>query len=137
MKLALDVDTLQFLDPTDLDTTISAGSVRRGDILPVELQFVRAGSVIELSSPTINLYVVNAGDYDSLLASASSFTQVGSGIETVYEQDLDMSGAAVNALFASGATEQDDAILEVQFEVGGNKESSLPMDLTIHNSYTP
>lgn len=135
MKLAFDIDALTWLNPDNLRAALASASIRRNDVLPVDIMPVRDGKRVELSTDLVATVQLNKeGEYGgSGLASDSAPDKIGQGSETVYRFILDISGPDVDALFPSNEASAP-GILEFQFSDEGFTQSSQPLPTTIQNA---
>lgn len=135
MILALDTNSLSFVDPENFGSPVPIKVVRRSDDIPILIQLIMDGGIVTPLDASLELFVTVEGDYTSLLASVPSFTIEGSGVEGGFVGDLDLGVAAVDALFTDGTVADAAAILEVRITDGDGVITSLPLNLTIQNSY--
>jgi hypothetical protein len=137
MRLALNLTTRTIVDPDDLVTPINSIKVRRGEIIPFDVQLVQDGEPINLSGGTVSAYITDEETFATLIASETGIAAINSGDETIYQGELDLDETAVDALFASGTTKSAPATLELRAVTSALSYRSEPVELVIQNSYTP
>ncbi len=137
MRLAFDLESRRIVDPDDLTSNIPSLAFRRGEVIPVEVQIVREGVVVEEPDAEIEFYVTESDDFSSLLTSADSIVASGSGVETVFIGSIDLDETAVDELFTSGAVASVDAKIEFRLSTPAESYRSEPVDVVIGNSYKP
>jgi len=135
MKIAIELDSLSFVLPENPLAAARSITMRRNDVLPIELLVFKGGNRHELSDDDALSIQLN----DSLtfggtgLASSASFSKIGSGFESVYQGTLDLSGAAVTSAF-SGAQSFVLSALEVKVTGGALTQRTEPLSVRLQNS---
>ena len=136
MNIAVNLDSLEIVaSEGQFEDTLPNVIVRRGDVILVNLALFEDGSVVDYSSPTLELFITQAGDYETLLASSVAFSQIDTGVDARYIDTLDLSGASIDALFPDGATSKADGIVEVRVTHNGETRTSAGVPVIIQNSY--
>jgi hypothetical protein len=87
MRIDIDLDTNVWLAAPGLKYGIQEVAFKRDTSAVLEVRFQRAGVVVELAAGATGEFGIKAdGEYDGdLLVSATSWTKVGTGTETVYQ----------------------------------------------------
>lgn len=137
MKLAINLDDLSFVNPTNPRASVNEVSMRRDDVLPLEVIFFKGGERCELSSDHTGSIQVNEKDEfgGSGLASDASFTKAGTGVDSIYNFDLDLSVAAVDTAFTNASNPSSiEATLEIKITDGTHTERTAPLAVRLENS---
>ena len=137
MRLALNLDTRTVVDPDDLTSAVTSINVRRKEILPLDVQLVQDGEVVNLSGGTVEVYVTPELTFATLIASETGIAAIDAGDETIYRGGLDMDETVVDALFTSGTVLSVTAKLEIRAVTASLSYRSEPVELIIQNSYVP
>lgn len=135
MRFAINLDNLTFIQTGNPAATLAGATMRRNDVLPIEVEFYRGGRIVELKSGATGSIKLNEkGTYGGAgLGSDSSFELSGSGVDAVYSFNLDLSGAAVDTAFdAEPAFIL--ALLEVMITEGADVMRTEPLAVTLQNS---
>lgn len=136
MRLFLDIDTRSFLVSPSFPRVLAAISVKRRDSDLLELQFIRDRTAQELpAGATVRVGLKALNDFSGGYLSAATFTQSGTGADTVYLTDLNLNTTEVNAAFTAATPEPESiaAMLEVEWSAGTNVSSSLTLPVTLYN----
>lgn len=137
MRIAFDIDQRLVVDPDDLTTAVTSLRVRRGEVIPISVQLCRDGVVTEEEEGAeVEIYLTEADDFTTLVASEIAITGTGTGIETTFSGDLDMDETAVDGLFSTGAVKSAETTLEIRLTTASHSYRSAPVLLTVQNSYT-
>jgi hypothetical protein len=137
MKLAIDLDNLTFVNPLNPSVAAREVSMRRDDVLPLEVIFFKGGTRFELADGTTVSGQLNEKDtYGGAgLSSDSSADKTGTGVDSVYTLDFDLSGAAVDSAFTA---ESDpaylNALLEVKLDDGTHTQRTAPLTVRLQNA---
>lgn len=101
MRIFVDLDTQKLVQGLGVATDILALKFKRAPAAPIEVQFSRAGAVVELNDATVGVFGVKVTDkYDAdYTTSANFWIKSGTGTETVYTFTLSLINAALDALF--------------------------------------
>ena len=106
----------------------------RRDTVPVEVQFVRGGSVVELASGATGQLGIKKTYTGSFLANDAGWTQTGTGSSAVYQFDLALNTTELDAEFNPDATTDSiTAKFEISWTVSGTTSSTMPCECTIYN----
>lgn len=133
MRVYINLDNRAFVVSPTLLQEVSTLYFTRRDNVPVEVQFVRGGTVVELAagaSGQIGLKKTYAG---SFLANDSGWTKTGTGASTIYTFDLNLSTTNINNEFPLDTEDSITAKVEVQWTVSGTTSSTLPTNCIIYN----
>lgn len=136
MRLFLDIDTRSFLVSPSFPRVLAAISVKRRDSDLLELQFIRDRTAQELpAGATVRVGLKALNDFSGGYLAAATFTQSGTGADTVYLTDLNLNTTEVNAAFTAASPEPESiaAMLEVEWSAGTNVSSSLTLPVTLYN----
>lgn len=113
--------------------TLTKLEFKRRDNDSIELVFLRAGEVQELSSGTTARLGIKAdADYDSEFLALTTLTQSGTGEATVYSGELNLNTTAISTAFAAEPVTFA-AMLEVEWTTGSVISSSQTLAVTIFN----
>ena len=133
MRAYISLDSQSFVASPILLTSVGTFNFTRRDVVPVQVQFVSDGQVVELDSSatgTVGMKSTYAGDY---LALDSAWTKTGTGTGTVYQFDLNLNTTGLDGQFP---TDEEDSVtvkFEVSWAVGGTLSSTLPASAVIYN----
>ena len=133
MKVYVNLDSREFVVSPVLLQRVSTLSFTRRDVVPVEVQFVRGGAVVELAAGAtgaMGLKKTFAGDF---LANDASFTKTGTGTATVYQFDLNLNTTNLNAEFPLDTEESITAKVEIEWTESGTTSSTLPTSAIVYN----
>jgi hypothetical protein len=135
MRVYVDLDSRAFVvSPTLLQRVTQLFFTRR-DALPLEVQFVRNGTVQELGAGATGRFAIKAaGSYDGdYLAYAGSWTKSGSTTSTIYTFTLSVNSSELDDLFPQDDEESVTAICELEWTVSTQVSSTLPCAATVYN----
>jgi len=136
MRLFLNLDTRSFIESAQFQRAISSLVLKRRDRLPVDVQFMRNGSVVELQDGATGKLGLKADkDFNgTFAASDSEWTRSGSGDATAYRFDLNLNTVQINALFAGVPTPPFvPLMLEIEWAEGDLRTSSNTLAVTLEN----
>ncbi|MEI6492987.1 MAG: hypothetical protein WCO94_10600 [Verrucomicrobiota bacterium] len=136
MRLFLDLDTRSFIESAQFQRTVSSLVLKRRDHLPVDVQFLRSGVVVELASGASGKLGLKADkDFNgSFAASDLEWTKFGTGDATTYRFDLNLNTVQINALFAGVPTPSSVALmLEIEWAEADLRTSSNTLAVTLEN----
>ena len=136
MRLFLDLDTRSFIESAQFQRTVSSLVLKRRDHLPVDVQFLRGGVVVELATGATGKLGLKADkDFNgSFAASDLEWTKSGTGDATTYRFDLNLNTVQINALFAGVPTPSSVALmLEIEWAEGDLRTSSNTLAVTLEN----
>lgn len=105
MNLYIDLDLLRVVAMPGYPAAIGTLRLRRNDTVPLVVQFIQSGVVVDPGAAATTLYFAanSTGNYSqNPNMIAIPLTKSGSGSETQYAGDLAVSGAGVNGAFAVG-----------------------------------
>jgi hypothetical protein len=134
MRVFINLDSSEFVvSPTLLQRVTQLFFTRR-DTVPVEVQFVRAGAVVELGAGATGAIGIKKTFTGNFLANDTAWTKSGSGTSTIYQFDLNLNTANMDAEFDPDATtESIPAKIEITWTVGSTTTTTLPTTATIYN----
>lgn len=134
MRVYVNLDSNEFVVSPVLTQRVSTLFFVRRDTVPVEVQFVRGGTVVELGAGATGAIGMKKTFTGSFLASDSAWTKSGTGAATIYQFDLNLNTTAMDAEFSPDATTDSiTAKIEVSWSVGGTTSSTLPATAQIFN----
>ncbi len=136
MRLFLDLDTRSFIESAQFQRTVSSLVLKRRDHLPVDVQFLRSGVVVELATGATGKLGLKADkDFNgSFAASDLEWTKFGTGDATTYRFDLSLNTVQINALFAGVPTPSSVALmLEIEWAEADLRTSSNTLAVTLEN----
>jgi len=134
MRVYINLDSSEFVASPVLTQRVSTLYFTRRDTVPVEVQFVRAGSVVELGAGATGQIGLKKTYTGSFLANDTAWTKTGTGTSTVYQFDLNLNTASLDAEFSPDATTDSvDAKFEISWSVSGTTTTTLPATATIYN----
>jgi hypothetical protein len=134
MRVYINLDTNEPVVSPVLTQRVNTFYFVRRDVVPVEVQFVRSGAVVELeagATGAIGFKKTYTGDF---LASDSGWTKTGSGTATVYQFDLNLNTTELSAEFNPDAsTDSITCKMEISWSVSGTTSSTMPTSAVIYN----
>lgn len=134
MRVYINLDSSQFVVSAVLTQRVNTLYFTRRDVVPVEVQFVRAGSVVELSAGATGQIGIKKTYTGNFLANDTGWTKTGTGAATVYTFDLNLNTSNMDAEFSPDAsTDSITAKIEVTWSVGGTTTTTLPTAVVVYN----
>jgi hypothetical protein len=133
MRVFIDLNSRAFVVSPVLTQRVVELLFTRRDNVPVEVQFVRGGTVVELPAGATGKMGIKKDFDGDFLAFAGSFTKSGSGAETIYTFGLNLNTTELNAEFPEDDEESIAARVEVEYTAGGLISTTLPCAATIYN----
>lgn len=133
MRVYINLDTNEFVVSPVLTQRVSTLYFVRRDTVPVEVQFVRGGVVVELGAGATGAIGLKKTYAGSFLASDSAWTKSGTGATTIYTFDLNLNTSAMDTEFTPDTKDSVDAKIEVSWTVGSTTSSTLPCVATVYN----
>jgi hypothetical protein len=133
MRVYVDLNSRAFVVSPVLLQRVTELLFTRRDTVPVEVQFVRDGVVVELAAGAtgkMGLKKTFAGDF---LAYDSAWTKTGTGATTIYTFGLNLNTTELDAEFPDDDEESVAARVEVEWAADGLVSSTLPCSATIYN----
>jgi hypothetical protein len=134
MRVYINLDTNEPVVSPVLTQRVNTFYFVRRDVVPVEVQFVRSGAVVELeagATGAIGFKKTYTGDF---LASDSGWTKTGTGTATVYQFDLNLNTTELSAEFNPDAsTDSITCKMEISWSVSGTTSSTMPTSAVIYN----
>ncbi len=133
MKVYVNLDSREFVVSPVLLQRVSTLFFTRRDIVPVQVQFVRGGTVVELAAGATGAMGIKKTFAGSFLANDAAFTKTGTGTTTVYQFDLNLNTTNLNAEFPEDDEDSITAKVEIEWTESGTTSSTLPTSATIYN----
>jgi hypothetical protein len=134
MRVYINLDSSEFVVSPVLTQRVNTLFFTRRDTVPVEVQFVRAGAVVELDAGATGAIGIKKTYTGNFLANDTAWTKTGTGTSTIYQFDLNLNTANMDAEFSPDATTDSiTAKIEVTWTVGSTTTTTLPTSATIYN----
>jgi hypothetical protein len=133
MRVYVNLDSREFGVSPVLLQRVSTLFFTRRDIVPVQVQFVRGGTVVELAAGATGQMGLKKTFAGSFLANDAAFTKTGTGTTTVYQFDLNLNTTNLNAEFPLDTEDSISAKVEIEWTESGTTSSTLPTSATIYN----
>lgn len=141
MRLYIELDTLTLISQPGFTSPVTQIYVRRGDTLPLAVQFVRDGVVVDPGAVSLYFAVKTSGKYDMdpALVSIGPFVASGSGSSTQFDLSAAFNTAAINTLLlavdanANNDVASVDAMGEFSWIAGADSTSTRKFIVTIEN----
>lgn len=133
MRVYISLDSREFVVSPTLLQRVSTLYFTRRDKVPVEVQFVRGGQVVELDASaagTIGLKKTYGGGF---LAFDGTWLKSGSGTSTVYTFGLNLNTDPLNNEFPLDTEDSIDCKVEIEWSELGMISSTLPTQAVIYN----
>jgi hypothetical protein len=134
MKLYVDLDSFAVIEGPSFRNPLTSIQLKRGDSCQIDVQFARAGVVVELDSLASGVLGIKTfGDYDgAFLCLSESWVKTGTGTATTYTFDLDLDTLALAAVL-TGDTASVTAMLEIEVTIGTTSFSTSTLKTYISN----
>jgi hypothetical protein len=133
MRVFVNLDSREFVVSPVLLQRVSTLSFTRRDVVPVQVQFVRGGTVVELAAGATGAMGLKKTFAGSFLANDAGFTKTGTGSTTVYQFDLNLNTTNLNAEFPLDTEESITAKVEIEWTESGTTSSTLPTSAIVYN----
>ena len=133
MRVYVNLDSREFVVSPVLLQRVSTLSFTRRDVVPVQVQFVRGGTVVELAAGATGAMGLKKTFAGSFLANDAGFTKTGTGSTTVYQFDLNLNTTNLNAEFPLDTEESITAKVEIEWTEYGTTSSTLPTSAIVYN----
>jgi hypothetical protein len=133
MRVYINLDTNEPVVSPVLTQRVNTFYFVRRDVVPVEVQFVRGGSVVELGAGATGAIGLKKTFAGSFLANDSGWTKSGTGTATVYTFDLNLNTTEMNTEFTVDTLDSITAKLEVSWSVSGTTSSTMPTSAVVYN----
>ena len=135
MRLFVDLDTRSFIESVQFARVISSLTLKRRDRLPVDVQFLRGGTVVELAPGATGQLGLKADqDFNgSFAASDLEWVKSGTGDATTYRFDLNLNTVQINALFEEPTPPSIALMLEIEWAEGDLRTSSNTLAVSLEN----
>lgn len=133
MRVYINLDSNEFVVSPVLTQRVSTLFFVRRDTVPVEVQFVRGGSVVELGAGATGQLGIKKTYAGSFLANDSGWTKTGTGASTVYQFDLALNTTELGTEFTNDTLDSITAKIEISWSVSGTTSSTMPTACVIYN----
>jgi hypothetical protein len=133
MRVYVNLDSREFVVSPVLLQRVSTLFFTRRDIVPVQVQFVRGGTVVELDAGATGQMGLKKTFAGSFLANDGAFTKTGTGATTIYQFDLNLNTINLDAEFPEDDEDSISAKVEIEWTESGTTSSTLPTSATIYN----
>lgn len=133
MRAYVNLDTNEFVVSPVLTQRVSVMYMTRRDVLPVEVQFVRGGAVVELAAGATGQLGIKKTYSGGFLANDSGWTKTGTGTSTIYSFALNLNTTNLNNEFPLDTEDSISAKIELEWTESGNTSSTMPTSVTIYN----
>ena len=133
MRVYVNLDSREFVVSPVLLQRVSTLFFTRRDIVPVQVQFVRGGTVVELGAGATGQMGLKKTFAGSFLANDGVWTKTGTGVSAVYQFDLNLNTTNLNAEFPEDDEESITAKVEIEWTESGTTSSTLPTSATVFN----
>ena len=133
MRVYVNLDSREFVVSPVLLQRVSTLFFTRRDIVPVQVQFVRGGTVVELAAGATGQMGLKKTFAGSFLANDGAWTKTGTGTTTVYQFDLNLNTSNLNAEFPLDTEDSITAKVEIEWTESGTTSSTLPTSATVFN----
>jgi hypothetical protein len=134
VRVYINLDTSEFVVSPVLTQRVSTLYFVRRDTVPVEVQFVRGGAVVELGAGATGQLGIKKTYTGSFLANDAGWTKTGTGAATVYQFDLALNTTEMTAEFNPDATTDSiTAKIEISWTVSATTSSTMPTECVVYN----
>lgn len=133
MRVYIDLDSRSFVVSPVLTQRVSELLFTRRDIVPVDIQFVRGGSVVELAAGATGKIGLKESYAASLLAYDGAWTKTGTGTATIYSFSLNLNTTELNTLFPTDSEDSITCRIEIEYAESGRISSTLPATAVVYN----
>jgi len=133
MRVFINLDTREFVQSPTLLQRVTTLYFTRRDVVPVEVQFVRGGDVVELDAGATGAMGLKKTYAGGFLANDAGWTKTGTGISTIYTFALNLNTTNLNAEFPQDTEDSISCLVEVEWSASGTTSSTLPATATIYN----
>jgi hypothetical protein len=133
MRVYINLDTNEPCVSPVFTSRVSTFYFVRRDVVPVEVQFVRGGAVVELGAGATGAIGLKKTYAGSFLANDSGWTKTGTGAATVYTFDLNLNTTELGTEFTNDALDSINCKLEISWSVSGTTSSTMPTSAVVYN----
>jgi hypothetical protein len=133
VRVYINLDTNEPVVSPVLTQRVNTFYFVRRDIVPVEVQFVRNGAVVELGAEATGAIGLKKTYAGSFLANDSGWTKTGAGSSTVYTFDLNLNTTELGTEFTVDTLDSITCKLEVSWSVSGTTSSTMPTAAVVYN----
>jgi hypothetical protein len=134
MRVYVNLDSNELVVNPVLSQRVKTLYFMRKDTVPVQVQFVRGGAVVELGAGATGVLGLKKTYTGAFLATDSAWTKTGTGSATIYQFDLNLNTANLDTEFTPDATTDSiNCKIEISWTVAGTTATTLPTTATIYN----
>jgi len=133
MRVFIDLNSRAFVVSPVLTQRVTELLFTRRDNVPVEVQFVRNGTVVELGAGATGKMGLKKDFDGDFLAFDSAWTKSGTGTSTIYTFGLNLNTVELDAEFPQDDEESISARVEVEYADSGLISSTLPCSAVVFN----
>jgi hypothetical protein len=133
MRVFVDLNSRAFVVSPVLVQRVTELLFTRRDNVPVEVQFVRNGVVVELGSGATGKMGIKQSFDGDFLAFDSSWTKSGTGADCIYTFALNLNTVELDAEFETDEEESVAGRVEIEWADSGLISSTLPCSAVIFN----
>jgi len=133
MRVFIDLNSRAFVVSPVLTQRVTELLFTRRDNVPVEVQFVRNGVVVELGAGATGKMGIKKDFDGDFLAFDSAWDKSGTGADTIYRFGLNLNTVELDAEFPEDDEESISARVEVEWAESGLISSTLPCAAVVFN----
>jgi len=133
MRVFIDLNSRSFVTSPVLLNRVPELFFTRRDNLPVEVQFVRSGTVVELGAGAAGKMGIKKAYDGDFLAYDSAWTKSGSGSTSIYTFGLNLNTTELDEEFSTDEEDSVSAKVEIEWAESGLVSSTLPCGAIIYN----
>jgi hypothetical protein len=133
MRVYIDLNSRAFVVSPVLTQRVTELLFTRRDNVPVEVQFVRNGTVVELGAGATGKMGLKKDFDGDFLAFDSAWTKSGTGTDCIYTFGLNLNTVELDAEFPEDDEESISARVEVEWAESGLISSTLPCSAVVFN----
>jgi hypothetical protein len=133
MRVFIDLNSRAFVVSPVLTQRVTELLFTRRDNVPVEVQFVRNGVVVELGAGATGKMGIKKDFDGDFLAFDSAWDKIGSGSDTIYRFGLNLNTEELDDEFPEDDEEFVTARVEVEYTDSGLISSTLPCSAVVYN----
>jgi hypothetical protein len=133
VRVYINLDTNEPVVSPVLTQRVNTFFFVRRDVVPVEVQFVRNGAVVELGAGATGAIGLKKTYAGSFLANDSGWTKTGTGSSTVYTFDLNLNTTELGTEFTVDTLDSINCKFEISWSVSGTTSSTMPTGAVVYN----
>jgi hypothetical protein len=141
MRIFADLDSQKIVDGIGSNNPTVGLTFKRGSTAVLDIQFIQAAQVVELSSDATGTFgVKSTNQFDATpLVEVSSWTKIGTGTSTIYRFVFSFVSTALDALFFVDGNPANDVasiqlMAELEWLVAATVAKSQTITLTVLNN---